>query len=104
MPRRGAFRPGGVKVRDVDLDGHNGSGYVCDDIDLRGLNKCPVLEQYFPCEKGCEGNVGSDQPAYVAGGGSGNRGKCFTNANSQYFSCSGRHKATQRLCPCRKEY
>jgi hypothetical protein len=82
----------------------DGSNYVCDDIDLFGLNKCNILKKYFPCEKGCFGNIGSDQPAYVVGDDGTSSKKCFFNKNKQYFSCSGRHGATQRLCPCRKEF
>jgi hypothetical protein len=84
----------------------DGGGYVCDDVDLVGLNTCDVLQKHFPCERGCEGNVGSDQPAYVPSSSSGgaSAGKCLFNQNPQYFSCTGRHKTTLRLCPCRKKY
>ena len=48
-------------------------------------------------------NYGHDQPAYVSN--SANKemyGKCLVNEKESYYSCSGQHQDTSRLCPCRK--
>ena len=82
----------------------DGSGYVCDDIDLRVVNSCEMLRKHMRCENGCEANVGGDQPCMVVAAAAEKANKCLFQGNAQYFSCSGKHANTARLCPCRKMF
>ena len=83
---------------EVDDDG---SGYVCDDIDLRVVNTCEMLRKHMGCEKGCEGSV---ERSALQGLGDyiKQAKKCLFQSNAQYFSCSGKHDETARLCPCQR--
>ena len=85
-------------------DDDDGSDYICDDIDLRYINTCESLRKHMKCEKGCESTVGGDQPCLVVSPTSDKVGKCLFQGNAQYFSCSGRHDDTARLCPCQKKF
>ena len=87
-----------------DESGDDGSGYVCDDIDLRVVNSCEMLRKYMGCELGCEGSVGGDQPCMVMAAASKRAKKCLFQSNAQYFSCSGKHTETARLCPCQRNF
>ena len=73
-------------------------GMVCEDHDLVAINNCDNLNKKFTCGS-CEGSRGSDQPAFKV-----NEKSCLYNTNLQYISCSGQHKSTKRLCPCRKPW
>ncbi len=72
---------------------------VCEPDYFKKINKCTTLRKHFKgCPGGCERSTGYDQPAFIAA-----TSKCLWNGKDFYFSCSGAHKDTIRLCPCRKE-
>ena len=77
---------------------HRHQGMICEDHDLVAINNCAYLKKTFSC-KSCNGNRGSDQPAFNP-----KEKSCLFNNNLQYISCSGQHKDTKRLCPCRKPW
>jgi hypothetical protein len=59
------------------------------------------MRKHFGCEKGCENNSGSDQPAYVPTNSPlGTAGQCLINNDPNLFDCSGYHQYTRRLCVC----
>ena len=59
------------------------SGMVCEDHDLITINNCDNLNKKFTC-RSCEGNRGSDQPAFKV-----KEKSCLYNTNLQFISCSG---------------
>jgi hypothetical protein len=67
---------------------------------LPSINTCPLLTKHFKCKNGCALNVGGDQPAYVVLANDAHFGKCLINSDPAFFSCSGKHVNTRRLCPC----
>lgn len=72
----------------------------CSKEALPSVNTCSLLTKHFKCKNGCALNVGNDQPAYVVLENDAHFGKCLINSNPDFFSCSGRHVNTRRLCPC----
>lgn len=75
----------------------------CDARFIASINNCEMLAKHFPCEKTkCSKNYGHDQPAYVSNKANSIFGSCLVNDKEAYYSCSGSHPDTSRLCPCRK--
>lgn len=77
------------------------AGLYCDLRYLPVINTCTQLEAVFPCTGKCKTNYGHDQPAYVSASSNPEYGSCLTNSKEAFYSCSGSHKDTRRLCPCR---
>lgn len=73
--------------------------YVCEENQLQFLNHCEVIRQFFPCEKGCEHEVGQDLPAYVNSPGVNSNGLCLFSTDVQPI-CDFSIQVTQRLCTC----
>ena len=66
------------------------------------VNTCAQMKAAFGCATGCEKSAGGDQPAYVDDGAAEKwgPGKCLVLRSVAAGSCTGRHEATRRLCPC----
>lgn len=95
--------PVAATQEDTDCDAVCASrGMACQASMFSSVNSCSMLQQHFACNNGCEDSMGPDQPAMVTlSAPSGmSPGKCLVNTDPSYFSCSGRHKVTFRLCPC----
>ena len=75
------------------------SRYVCNENQLQFLNHCEVIRQYFPCERGCEHEVGQDLPVYVNSSGLNTHGLCLFSTDVQPI-CDYSISVTQRLCTC----
>ena len=73
--------------------------YICNENQLQFLNRCPVIRQYFPCEKGCEHEVGQDLPVYVNSSDLNTNGFCLFSTDVQPI-CDYSIQVTQRLCTC----
>eukprot|EP00271_Cylindrocystis_brebissonii_P012014 TRINITY_DN30050_c0_g1_i1.p1 TRINITY_DN30050_c0_g1~~TRINITY_DN30050_c0_g1_i1.p1 ORF type:complete len:406 (-),score=17.51 TRINITY_DN30050_c0_g1_i1:891-2108(-) len=87
---------------DVVCAGMGGEGSVCKVGKLKALNKCSVLQKYFPCRGECVASAGTDQPAEVVAAAPRHMHPlaCLYNTVPDYFSCLGGHAYTRRLCPC----
>ena len=74
----------------------------CDRAFFELLNDCVHLQANFECPRGCEKNLGSEQPARVGDHvPEGNLpGRCLFTSNPADTSCESSHKYTYRLCPC----
>ena len=80
--------------------GDDGSGYVCDDIDLRVVNSCEMLRNTWVVNWAVKG---WEESTLHGDGGCLKRGKkCLFQSNAQYFSCGRKHTETARLCPCKE--
>eukprot|EP00754_Rhynchopus_humris_P007702 Rhum_TRINITY_DN13536_c0_g2::Rhum_TRINITY_DN13536_c0_g2_i1::g.61126::m.61126/K00726/MGAT1; alpha-1,3-mannosyl-glycoprotein beta-1,2-N-acetylglucosaminyltransferase len=75
-------------------------GYRCDEGQFHYANSCKALKKHFPC-KSCAVNQGGDIPNYVSEPSDKNHGVCLTQKAAP--TCAGRHRNTQRLCPCTKD-
>jgi hypothetical protein len=78
------------------------SAMVCEVAFFPQINTCGVLEKHFKCST-CSSNSGYDQPAFVSlsAPAASSPGACLHNGQAAYFSCSGKHPQTTRVCPCR---
>ena len=80
----------------------SGTRYVCDNAQMQYVNRCSVLMEHFPCEKGCFSEVGQDLPAYVAFADPRENGVCLFSFDVQPL-CQYAMMKTQRMCVCTKE-
>mmetsp|Transcript_1752 Transcript_1752/g.3712 ORF Transcript_1752/g.3712 Transcript_1752/m.3712 type:complete len:586 (-) Transcript_1752:157-1914(-) len=73
----------------------------CDASQFDFINNCSTLAKFFPCEQGCDYNVGPDIPNYVSSiKNDRHKQKCLiTDITPQ---CSASHWSTSRVCPCVK--
>lgn len=64
------------------------------------INNCKTLREFFDgCPNGCDLETGHDLPAYVVQKSAHNYQTCIVSAD--LLSCTGKNRATTRLCPCR---
>jgi len=70
----------------------------CDATQFPFINKCEVMQQHFPCERGCDLVEGPDVPNYVDGVGLPTYQQCLVTDKRP--KCDGSHQETFRLCPC----
>ena len=77
-------------------------GLSCDESSLLALNFCATLQRYFQCAS-CELSIGPDQPCFVDPTAEKKffPGSCLLQTDPHQFSCSGKHKLTKRICPCK---
>ena len=74
-------------------------GFRCDEKSFDFVNSCQALSIFFPCESGCDYNVGPDIPNYVSSRRNTRHfGKCLVT--DAFPTCDASHWSTRRLCPC----
>lgn len=73
----------------------------CQKDHLLLINSCDVITKHFPCEK-CEVTLGYELPAFVSPTADAqfHPKSCMVSTDNNMASCSAKHAATMRLCPC----
>eukprot|EP00966_Prymnesium_polylepis_P079081 1832726-Prymnesium_polylepis.1 len=61
-------------------------------------NQVERLREAFPCENGYATVTGPDIPNYVVEQQNEYAGRCLVSEGG--YTCTARHRATRRLCPC----